>query len=322
MINQYEVVEVTAVEELEPFNDEYVYDLEMEDSEQPWFFANDILVHNSMIISLKPIIDKNNIPFTTQGVVSPEVYKEVEYIESYLNSSINRWAKDELKSIDPRFTFKRELIGDIGIFLQKKRYVLHMLDDEGVKCNKFKYTGVEVVRTTMPKVIKPYAKKIIETILMSKSMVETNKVVAECYDIFKGLSLTDISFVMGIKDYNKYASKSSGFTTVKGTPIHVKSAYYYNLLLSKLGISDNYEPVTSGDKVRFVYLQTPNKYGIESIGFKEFFPKEFETVFKPDYDKMFNKILFSMIERFYQNLDWTARKPSEKVQTELFDLFG
>ena len=34
--------------------------------------------------------------------------------------------------------------------MQKKRYVLHVLDDEGFAIDKFKYTGVEVVRSTMP----------------------------------------------------------------------------------------------------------------------------------------------------------------------------
>lgn len=323
MNKYYDIVEVDSIEELEQFKDEYVYDIEMEDTQQPWFFANDILVHNSFIVTLKPIINKLNLTFKTpQNIITPEVYKVVEDFEEYLNSSINEWVKRELNTIDPRFTFKRELIGDVGVFLQKKRYVLRMLDDEGVKCDKFKYTGVEVVRTTMPKVIKPYAKKIIETLLTTKSLVETNKVVAECYEIFKGLSLTDISFVMGLKDYNKHASRSTGFNTSKGMPIHSKSAYYYNQIINKLGLVGKYEPLKSGDKVRFVYLQKPNKYGIESIGFKDFFPTEFEDIFKPDYDKMFNKILFSMIERFYDNVDWTARKPSENVQCELFDLFG
>ena len=53
---------------------------------------------------------------------------------------------------------------DVGVFLQKKRYVIHVLDDEDIPTNKFKYTGVEVVRSTMPAPIKPYVKKIIETV--------------------------------------------------------------------------------------------------------------------------------------------------------------
>jgi hypothetical protein len=43
----HELVKILAVEELEDFNDEYVYDVIMADDSTPWFFANDMLVHNS-----------------------------------------------------------------------------------------------------------------------------------------------------------------------------------------------------------------------------------------------------------------------------------
>ena len=43
---------------------------------------------------------------------------------------------------------------------------------------------------------------------------------------------------------------------------------------------------------------------------------------KFDHEKMFEKILFSAVERFYEAVQWRIRKPREAVQTELFDLFG
>ena len=58
--------------------------------------------------------------------------------------------------------------------MQKKRYILHVLDDEGIPVDKFKYTGVEVVRTTMPKAIKPHVKNIIETMIRTKDYNTTN----------------------------------------------------------------------------------------------------------------------------------------------------
>ncbi len=103
---------------------------------------------------------------------------------------------------------------------------MHILDDEGIKENKFKYTGVEVVRTTMPNAIKPYAKKIIETMLSTQSLTKTNKILNETYDIFKSLSPQELAFVMGVKSYEKYAVSCNEFNTVKGMPIHVKSAYF------------------------------------------------------------------------------------------------
>ena len=52
------------------------------------------------------------------------------------------------------------------------------------------------------------------------------------------------------------------------------------------------------------------------------FPKEFEEIFKVDYEKMFEKILFNSIERFYDNVNWNIYKPSEAVRVDLFDFFS
>ena len=127
---------------------------------------------------------------------------------------------------------------------------------------------------------------------------------------------------MGVRGYEDYAARCSDFTTAKGMPIHVKSSYFYNLLLDKLNTGNKYESIGSGDKVRYMYIERPNKYGLDSIGFKYDYPNEFKELFKPDYDKMFEKILYQAIERFYDCVGWKIRKPSENVTVELFDLFG
>jgi DNA polymerase elongation subunit (family B) len=279
---------------------------------------------DSSYISITPLIE-NGIKFwedREKGLIHQETYDEIQRIEDNLNEGIAIWARKALLTKDPRFVFKRECIADTGIFLQKKRYVMHILDDEGIKENKFKYTGVEVVRTTMPNAIKPYAKKIIETMLSTQSLKETNKVLYETYDIFKTLSPEQIAFVMGVKGYEKYAVQCKQFTTCKGMPIHVKSAYYYNEMLDILETGNKYEKLSSGDKVRYLYIQQPNKYRLDTIGFKYEFPEELGSIFKIDYEKMFEKILFQGIERFYNSVSWPIRKPAANVQTELFELFA
>jgi DNA polymerase elongation subunit (family B) len=300
------------------FNDEYVYDIEMDSDTEHTFFANDILVHNSCYLSLKLL----PIEFSKNGVITPEGYKHAEALEKTLNEEIQIWAKSSLNSKDCRLAFKREAMADVGLFLEKKRYVLHVLDDEGLQVNKWKYTGVDVVRTTMPKNVKPYVKKIIETMLTTKSCAKTNEVLKEAYDVFQALPIEDVSRTSGIRGYEKYANMCHDFKVSKGMPNHVKAAYFHNIILDKLNLSGKHEKIASGDKIKYFYVQQPNKYGINCIGFKYVFPEEFKSIFLPDRELLFEKIVYAAVERFYQCVNWTPRKPSEQVLFELDDLFG
>lgn len=285
----------------------------------------DPIIYNdtdSSYISINRLMEKQGQPFHTDGVISQHSYDQAELVEEHLNKEITKWSESVLNSKDSRFVFKRECMTDVGVFLQKKRYVMRVLDDEGIPTNKFKYTGVEVVRSTIPKQIKPYIKKIIETMMDTESRSTTNEVFLKAYDTFKDLPVEDYSFVTGISDYEKYANNCTGFSTVKGMPAHVKAAYHYNMLIEKMDLTGEYETIETGDKVRHFYVTQPNKYGIKAIAYKYYYPKEFNDVFEPDKEKMFEKIIYSIIERFYEAVGWRLSKPSAQVQTDLFDLLG
>ena len=287
---------------------------------------NDCVIYNdtdSSYISIKSIIDNTDIEFKgPDGKLTAAVHTEVQNIEDYLNKHIKIWGSKNLNSKDCRFVFKREVIADVGVFLQKKRYVMHILDDEGIEMDKYKYTGVEVVRSTMPAAIKPYVKNIIETMLSTQDITKTNNVLNEAYKTFKSLPVEDIAFVSGIKNYEKYAAECDGFKTGKGMPGHAKAAYYHNILLKKFNIENEYESIGSGDKVRYFYVEKPNAYNIGNVAYKYYYPDQFKEVFHIDYEKMFEKIIFSAIERFYENVNWSVQKPGSLTQTNLFDLLS
>lgn len=316
--NSTEICDIDSVECLGVFQDEYVFDIEMCDDTEHTFFANNILIHNSVYLSMSLL----NIKFSEGSKITKEGYAHAEALEKKLNDGIVEWAKASLNSKDCRLVFKREAMADVGLFLEKKRYVIHVLDDENIPCDKWKYTGVEVVRTTMPRAVKPHVKRLIETMLSTRNISATNAVLSEMYNIFKELPIEDISKTNGISNYEKYASKCRDFNVVKGMPSHVKASYYHNMLIDKLGLDKKYPKIVSGDKVKHCYVETPNKYGIKCIGFKYKFPDEFKSILRPDRELLFEKIIFSVVERFYNAVNWIARKPSDQVYVELLDMFG
>jgi DNA polymerase elongation subunit (family B) len=274
---------------------------------------------DSIYLSLFQLVTK----FSIDGKLTEETYKVAEKLEKFINDEIKLWAIKTLNTSDCRFEFKRETLCDYGVFLEKKRYVLHVLDKEGFAPeDPWKYTGVEVVSTKMPKSVKPYVKNIIETLILTKSESETNKIFSEAYDKFLSMSVEDISQVSGIRNLEKYEVQCDGFSTCKGMPWHVKAAYHYNLLIEELGISNKYEKISSGDKMKLFYVDTPNKYGIKVIAFKNRYPVEFHEIFKPNMFEMFEKDMYKCIERFYKVMNWVIRKPTEQLMCTLDELLS
>ena len=105
-------------------------------------------------------------------------------------------------------------------------------------------------------------------------------------------------------------------------PNHVKAAYFYNTLIDIFNISDKYEKINTGDKLKFFYVKQPNKYMLGTIGYKYYFPEKFAELFQPDLEKMFEKIIYAPIERLYDAVNWQPRKPGMMIQTDLFDLLS
>jgi len=163
------------------------------------------------------------------------MHRIVKELDTELNSQIKIWAIQALNAKDPRFVFKREVICDAGIFLRKKRYILHVLDQEGVPKNAFKYVGVEIARSSTPAVIKECIKRVVETIILTEDIGESNKIFRSVYNEFKSLPIEDIAIRKNVKEYEKYANKATNYELAKRTPIHVSSSIYYNQMLEKLG---------------------------------------------------------------------------------------
>ena len=276
---------------------------------------------DSVYITIQPILDKLSIPLAIDLKITPQTHSIVDEITEVVNVEINNWAKSELNSKDSRFEFKREVIADVGTFLQKKRYIIRVLDKEKkAKNGEFKYVGVEIARSTMPAKVKELVKKVIETALINHNVKEVNEIYREAYELFKSLPITETAFRSSIQNYDKYAAGVTLEKFNKGTPCHVKASIAYNLLLEKLKLTGKYEKIQSGQKIKYFYT-TANPYSLDAVAFSGDLPKEFDKL-KIDYDKMFSKIVAQPIERLYEALDWRIPVIGKEVQTDLFELFG
>jgi len=92
----------------------------------------------------------------------------------------------------------------------------------------------------------------------------------------------------------------------KGTPAHIKAAITYNRLLTYFGVEKQYEPITDGSKVKYVYLKN-NPLKIDALAIKGYQdPPEIISMVEDyiDTDALFENELRNKLDDFYSALKW------------------
>ena len=239
---------------------------------------------------------------------------EVEF-EKYIESSYQALA-NYVNAYDQKMFMKRETIANKGIWTAKKRYMLNAWDIEGVRFAepKLKVMGIEAVKSSTPGACREKIKECI-TVIMNKSEEEAQKFISDFRDEFSTLPVEDISFPRGCNGINKWANQSSIYS--KGTPIHVRGALLYNHYNKKNNLTHKYPLIQDGEKIKFCYLKTPNKFGENVVSFLNTFPKEFGLDKQVDYELQFEKSFLDPIKVILDTIGWK----SEQVPNLEF-LFG
>lgn len=277
---------------------------------------------DSAYFSIYKILSHMNISLLDEkGKITKEARHIMKEVGEFLNKNILEWAKKELNSSDPRFIFKQESTCDVAVFMEKKRYILHVLESEGIPAKEpFKYVGVEVVRSSFSDDTKDLIKNVIESAILSKDKAASNKILKEAYEKFCKFSIENIAFRSKITDIEKQKKKIRNDGKIGlGTPVHAKGAIYFNNMLQHFKLDSKYEPITNGIKIKWFY-PSKNSFNFSAMSFIDTFPKEFYGVFNVNYSKMFDKSVIPPVERLYDCLGWDLPRITQETITDLFDL--
>lgn len=214
---------------------------------------------------------------------------------SKLIDSINNGVSDYLNAYDPSaMDMKREVIADKALFLAKKRYVMNVIDKEGVRYYKpkWKLQGIEIVRSNTPQAVKDMLMESIP-IIFYKTEKDVAEFCGKCEKEFKQLDVATIAIPSGVNGIDKY---QNGDTYRSGTPKHVRASILYNNYLDRIGLSGEIEPIKSGDKIKWIPLVTPNPVtGMENViafqgdSLPDFFVEEVDIRKFIDYDELFDR---------------------------------
>jgi len=243
----------------------------------------------------------------SEKIIEPFIDKKYEELSGLMNA------------FDNKMVMEREVIAKTGVWTAKKRYMLSVHDSEGIryKTPKLKIMGIETSRSSTPQVVRNKLKEMISTV-MTGTEDELISSVGEFKSEFNFLDPEDIAFPRGVSNLTKYHDSAQIYS--KGTPIAVKGALIYNYYINKMKLGRKYREIIEGDKIKFVYLKTPNpmagSFGKDHVlSFPNGIPKEFELTDFIDYDKQFTKSFLEPLNTILKAVGWEYEK---KASLETF----
>ena len=263
---------------------------------------------DSIYLNMGPLVENvyQGREKTTESIVKfLDKVCEVE-LEPYIDRSYQELA-DYVNAYDQKMFMKRENIADRGIWTAKKRYILNVWDSEGVRYKepKLKIMGIEAIKTSTPAPCRKMIKDGLK-LMMSATEDEMIDFIEKSRKEFHDLPPSDIAFPRSVSDINKWKSSSDLYS--KGTPIHVRGAILYNHYVKQKKLSDKYQDIQSGEKIKFVYLKTPNPIHENVMSFIQDFPSEFDLDKYVDYELQFSKSFIEPIKVILDCIGWEVER--------------
>lgn len=250
-------------------------------------------------ISSSPMSEK--VDFLSNWI-EDKIQPEINSTSSKLGEIFNALSANKISA-------KREAISDVAVFLSKKKYFMSVRDSEGVRYpddNPYiKKMGIEIIRSSTPAFSKKHLSDSIKTILF-KNESELKTWLSDIRNYYKSADLMDIAKVSSISsaNYNLGVDKS--------IPINSRAFLVTNNYINNLK-SNEFQPLELGEKVRMLYLKTPNPLKSNIFAFNN---EKFARLFLEyiDYDTNFEKFFMSPLEIMTTPLKFKIRKSTEELE--------
>ena len=280
---------------------------------------------DSVFYSALPLVQNRlpNADVKDDKFMTEQILEIAGEVQDYINKSYNYFSSKFLNIRgDHRFEIKQEMIAKSAFWVTKKRYGQWIINDGGLEVEKLDVKGLDIVRSSFPPAFRDFMTKVLKAILAKVPKDKIDEFILNFKNNLKDEELDKIALPTGVKGITKYIDKSKGgfqsktmFTPMKkGAPVHTKASVIYNDLLKHFK-TNNHEPISNGNKVRWVYLKQ-NPFNIDGIAYKGYDdPKQIIDFINQyvDRDKLFDKALNKKIKMFYDAMSWDM--PVEKKNT-------
>ena len=270
---------------------------------------------DSIYITMKDLVNKVCKGKSIQQITDFLHKASEDKLQKVIDDSYSRLAM-YVNAYAQKMIMKREGIANKGIWVAKKRYMLNLYDEEGIRYidPKLKVMGVEAVKSSTPEVCRGKIKEAI-SVIMNKGQEELIKFVADFKEEFLKMTPEQIAFPRSCNNVLKYTDSSNVYK--KGTPIHVKGALIYNHFLKRNHLTHKYPRIQEGDKIKFLMLNLPNTFKEQVIAFSSILPREFDIEKYVDYETQFQKTFTDPLKFILDSIGWSLEK-----EATLEEFFG
>ena len=263
---------------------------------------------DSIYLNLGPLVNKFLASKSSDKAAVVSLLNKIceEKFEPFIEESYKELAT-YVSAYEQKMSMKRENIADRGIWTAKKRYILNVWDSEGVRYNepKMKIMGLETARSSTPAYFRDKLYAAFQ-IIISKDNDELITFINGVRSETKERPYDEVAFPRGVNNLSKYRHPTNIYTS--GTPIHVRGALLYNWYVRKYQIEHKHPFIQEGEKIKFMYLKTPNPLHENCISFFGELPKEFGIEKYVDYQTQFEKSFLEPLKNVLQCIGWEHQK--------------
>jgi len=263
---------------------------------------------DSIYLNLGPLVSKFFANKSSDKAAVVSILDKIcqEKLEPFIERSYEELAS-YVSAYDQKMSMKRENIADRGIWTAKKRYILNVWDSEGVRYNepKMKIMGLETARSSTPAYFRDKLYAAFQ-IIISKDNDELITFINGVRSETKERPYDEVAFPRGVNNLSKYRHPTNIYTS--GTPIHVRGALLYNWYVKKYEVEHKHPYIQEGEKIKFMYLKTPNPLHENCISFFGELPKEFGIEKYVDYQTQFEKSFLEPLKNVLQCIGWEHQK--------------
>lgn len=331
---------VKSVTKIRKADNEYVYDIGMKNETKPWFFGNNILLHNSSYFSAYPVlkesIESGEIDWSKESII--ELYNKLaKAVSSTFPDFLYNKLHVPLKRSTGVIASSRETVSESGLWIVKKRYACLMFDKDGIRLDvkgkpgKVKAMGLDLRRSDTPKFVQTFLSDILLDTLTGKgenAVVEKVRLFKRKFEEMKPWQQGTPRAVNKLTHYRDKIEASNlkkldGYEVENDrVPGHVSASLVWNML--KFRNSDKHSPsIIDGQKIIVCKLKITHDNTFSSIAYPvdcAHLPEWF-TSLPFDSDDMMSGIVDKKITNLLGCLNWdfSRAEASHEHLATLFD---